>query len=677
MAPFAPARHAYSPLPDSPTRATAAERDLDVEKLGLGLSGERLTGSTAGGGQAQWSREYEYGGRARGSGRRRWIGAGLAGLVVLVLAGGWWAAAGAGGGGEAGLAPGAVEQSPAAPSQVKPVAAWVGPVPPSPMRTSAGVTTPEPSPSGDCLPSSFTPHPSNVHPHPRPPPPCSSPSERYLAFTPHSGFHNQASALANALSLAHALNRTLLLPPARLGTAAPWTPASRPLAAFHEDCKRLRMAGHAFAPDDECVDPRGEGRFSPDHWTYVGWDMVMEPGFLGGHGVEMVDRWNLSQAWMELPRSEGGLGVKAEEVWTFPDEARRSYQLYDSRGTRDKMYDTWQSRINIPDLRAAPFADKKVLQFGSLFGFGRLNLARQDSRQFQERVWASMVLSEPAINGISDAIKGRLGTYVGVHLRVGDGVFARTAGETFPGIFREVAEGVLGVGPVEVDELLTTSAKAVDKMEAAQEKERLEELKEEERKEQQQQDSRLLARGFDDEAGKSEDDATPPAPALARRSTDQSWWPRPPSSVLPLSANTTCHLPLHPANSPLAPLNTPIFLATDARDPHLLSPFLPFLTHLPCLFTLADFASPTPQNNNDTISALADMMGGGRVSEWDGVAVGGWLIGLLDAVVAAKGDAMVGTPRSTFSGYAKGILHEHFVEEWEEEEGRRKAPGGM
>src|SRR6266702_3408032 len=45
-----------------------------------------------------------------------------------------------------------------------------------------------------------------------------NPGERYLAYLPHSGFHNQRIALENALVLARILNRTLLVPPAHLGS---------------------------------------------------------------------------------------------------------------------------------------------------------------------------------------------------------------------------------------------------------------------------------------------------------------------------------------------------------------------------------------------------------------------------------------------------------------------------
>src|SRR5690554_1218960 len=47
---------------------------------------------------------------------------------------------------------------------------------------------------------------------PRPP----ADGERFLAYLPHSGFHNQLVTLENALLLAAYLNRTLLLPPLHL-----------------------------------------------------------------------------------------------------------------------------------------------------------------------------------------------------------------------------------------------------------------------------------------------------------------------------------------------------------------------------------------------------------------------------------------------------------------------------
>ena len=50
-----------------------------------------------------------------------------------------------------------------------------------------------------------------------------TPSETYITYLPHSGFHNQRIELENALLLAAYLNRTLLLPSVYLGNSAmPW-----------------------------------------------------------------------------------------------------------------------------------------------------------------------------------------------------------------------------------------------------------------------------------------------------------------------------------------------------------------------------------------------------------------------------------------------------------------------
>ncbi|KAG2195142.1 hypothetical protein INT47_006591 [Mucor saturninus] len=51
--------------------------------------------------------------------------------------------------------------------------------------------------------------------------------ERYLAYLPHSGLSNQRIELSNALLLAYMLNRTLIIPPAFLGTVFGWMPREK------------------------------------------------------------------------------------------------------------------------------------------------------------------------------------------------------------------------------------------------------------------------------------------------------------------------------------------------------------------------------------------------------------------------------------------------------------------
>lgn len=124
----------------------------------------------------------------------------------------------------------------------------------------------------------------NVHPVPRPLPqdPEVLRSMRFLSFENHSGFHNRASlpslvrpeltslichaerkSLVNALALAQLLNRTLLLPPARLGAAIPWEPDPKVRVAVSEECKAgVTTRPFASSPNsgkistgEECDDP--------------------------------------------------------------------------------------------------------------------------------------------------------------------------------------------------------------------------------------------------------------------------------------------------------------------------------------------------------------------------------------------------------------------------------------
>lgn len=127
---------------------------------------------------------------------------------------------------------------------------------------AAASTTANISPASEIAPS---PAPAwNVHPRPQPPNADlhARSTTKYLAYENHSGFHNrefprnsripsslragisphqplpaERKSLVNALVLAQLLNRTLLLPPARLGHAMPWEPDPKHSVVFSERCK--------------------------------------------------------------------------------------------------------------------------------------------------------------------------------------------------------------------------------------------------------------------------------------------------------------------------------------------------------------------------------------------------------------------------------------------------------
>lgn len=214
--------------------------------------------------------------------------------------------------------------------------------------------------------------------------------------------------------LARLLNRTLLLPPARLGTPLPWGP-ELPVRVFRsEQCK----AGiEPLAPEPPC------GKDESSSWTYVAWSYLVQKELL--HGRALVDRWNSSAAWFEESLDRGGLALHKDDIAYIADKARRSYQLYDDRATATNL-GGFTHRIDIEDLTdpQGKYADKRLLHFGSLFSGARLHLTRQESRDEFEKLQREVVLRQDGLDRIADEVRDLLGSeYLGVHLRVGDGVF--------------------------------------------------------------------------------------------------------------------------------------------------------------------------------------------------------------------------------------------------------------
>jgi len=224
----------------------------------------------------------------------------------------------------------------------------------------------------------------------------------------------------NALILSKLLNRTLLLPPARLGNAIPWGPEDDlpNKLVFSEECKKGLHEGlpvskstnsHLIGLREACDDPKG--------WTYVGWDWLINPELLKGRNL--IDRWNSSKEWLFEKQELGGLGIENEEdVHSFLDDDRRSYQIYDSRDTPTQL-GLFKTRIDLEDLLEGPIAEKRLLRYGSLFSGARLNLAKKENQDEYEKTFNGVVLANSGLESISDEVRDLLGSYVAVHARTG------------------------------------------------------------------------------------------------------------------------------------------------------------------------------------------------------------------------------------------------------------------
>ncbi|KAI9484411.1 hypothetical protein BDB00DRAFT_855813 [Zychaea mexicana] len=239
-------------------------------------------------------------------------------------------------------------------------------------------------------------------------------SEKFLTFLPHSGLHNQRIALINAAILAHALNRTLLMPELNLGKATFWRP-SGDLAE-----KLARCPGNNLKTES-CYDYRD--------YVPVPVDEIFDLTPLHELGIRTMQRHDMSQDY--FLRYWGIDENNADEMmYILDDTTRYSYQIHDELVVPNATLKQFQTRVDIQDLakRQEPF-----ILFGSLFGSQRLALTRSDLLNMREYLRQQVGVKHPAVLHEANEIVDRLGgpnNYLSVHLRQGDGRFKKEAKKT-------------------------------------------------------------------------------------------------------------------------------------------------------------------------------------------------------------------------------------------------------
>lgn len=424
--------------------------------------------------------------------------------------------------------------------------------------------------------------------------------ERYLAWLPHSGFHNQRVSLENALILARLLNRTLIIPPVRVGKAIRYSEFGklrRHIALSSkiglEHCTRVA----SFTPR-ECI---GNSEF-----TMLPWSFFIDLHALS-HIVPVVERWDPSSAWLTH-----FLNVSRPETIYIKDSRPYQHQLYDDRTSGAPLKPRYSERLNIEDLHDQ-YKAYRLLHFGSLFGSSRLQLKKPVSQQIRREVRERMVFANPVLLGIARHISAGVGSsgYYGLHLRLGDGQF-QVAGEANV----RLLWWSLMTGP------LRFAAREAQEIEAK-------------------------AMGWG-----SQEWLAPPSPLInvddttAPASGDtvniKTMLNKPSTAVLP----HTCREPLNRLGNPNnITVDHPIFIATDAPSPRTNPSLLLFQRTLPCLCFLSDFeafylGAIRSLRNND-----------------DGLPLERFLLPFVDSMVAAMGKVVIGTPHSTFSRFTADVLH--------------------
>ncbi|KAH9958112.1 hypothetical protein BC827DRAFT_1221141 [Russula dissimulans] len=417
------------------------------------------------------------------------------------------------------------------------------------------------------------------------------PGERYLAYLPHSGFHNQRIALENALVLARILNRTLLVPPARLGND---------LVSYHKFDELYQLLIHSgkrglhhctrvaprIAPPSECW-----GYFD---FTHVSWDWLVDLSTVAAE-QPLFHHESLAYPWLESPPPNSDRLV-------VRDQTAYDFRFVDYTPELDgRVHPRYLHPYPISRLAAS---NVQLIQLGTLFGSARLHLKEDGNLAGRTAIRKSMVFANTHLRTASVAAVNALGgqdTFLAAHVRLSNGPFRTLQERTVRSAwYRLVACALRSAnGSLERAEMYELERRLV------------------------------------------------PSQAMLPPPHGETLVDSVPPVVLPLkggmagSLSIRCAGKLHEWPS-LAPLNVPLFVATDVEDGLALGPLR---ATFPCTISMRDVADlPEVRRLNRLVNAE------------DEVAFGSFLMPLLEASIVARAWAVVGTEGSTFSTYVEDML---------------------
>lgn len=431
--------------------------------------------------------------------------------------------------------------------------------------------------------------------------------EKYLSYLPHSGFHNQRIELENALLLAAYLNRTLLVPPVYLASPAmPWLRYEK----LHErllfqtknglqHCAQLQQQGLPLP--SECL--------NNFRWTNIPWSFFYNMTAIGQH-VPVIFRPGLQYEWLYKT-----FHIKQDDVYFFKDMSPYEYQIHDDR-SQDLPLDRFNSRIDLVTLEQI---EHKVLHFGSMFGSYRVLAETEQHAEILRKIRSNMIFRNPVLSSAASRIVTQLGganNFVGMHVRVGDGIFKLRASILVDDIFHEL-----------VDKFTDLTLEQVIEYEGGIEQHDLD------RTESTEYEMKLRAfHPVDEQDGNYTKPITVHHAAGAHLNMEEPLIDTSKLSCQQGDATTSKFK------------NTVLYIATDAPDPRNHPLLKKLFKVFPCTFILQDF-----------MQELQDIKKLQVVEE--GVKLDSYLIPMIDAMISAHGHTFLGTPHSTFTSYIERQLH--------------------
>lgn len=429
-------------------------------------------------------------------------------------------------------------------------------------------------------------------------------NEKFLSYLPHSGFHNQRIELENALLLASYLNRTLLVPPVYLASPAmPWLRYEK----LHERLMFQTKNGLAH-----CVEIDAAGLPLPSEclnnfrWTNIPWSFFYDMQAIEKQ-VPIVFRPGLDYQWLYKT-----LDLTQKDVYFFKDMSPYEYQIHDDR-SKDLPLDRFNYRIDLVTLQRIRH---RVLHFGSMFGSYRILAETEHHAELLRSIRSSMIFSHPVLTSAAERIVEQLGganNFVGLHVRVGDGIFRLRASILVDDIYHEL-----------VDKFTDLTVEQAAEYEGGVEQHDLD------RTESAEYEVKL--RNFH-----PIDETNYTKPIQVHHSLNGAVFDRDP--------HIASRLHCQPGDQTTHRFrNTVVYLATDAPDPRNHPLLRKLFRVFPCTFILADF-----------VDELEDIKKLQVVEER--VKLESYLIPILDAMISAHGHTFLGTPHSTFTSYIERQLH--------------------
>ncbi|CAG8566185.1 5468_t:CDS:1, partial [Scutellospora calospora] len=262
--------------------------------------------------------------------------------------------------------------------------------------------------------------------------------EKYLTYLPHDGFNNQRIELENAIFLAWFLNRTLIIPPLIFfkGVAPiisqPYDELYTLLSQFIHPNDNFEKNKFNFCFSEDKTNCNFVLCYREDQnncktisYTLYNWEELMDFTFLKQH-IKYVHRQDFNLKYL-LESLHIYNNIEVYNV--TKDQTQYQQRYYDNPRSKTKL-GKFKERVNLIDLSKRT---EKLLHFGSVFSSVRIVKQLPESIEFSKKLINEMLPNNPTIINIVNMIINKIGgkgTFIGVHARLGDGVFITNQNKT-------------------------------------------------------------------------------------------------------------------------------------------------------------------------------------------------------------------------------------------------------